>query len=75
MEAKIEAFEMWLYRRIMRISWKEMKNNAEVLKMIGLKNMELVMSIKKKKLAYYGHGRRHLLGLSLCRSAEACVLP
>ena len=27
--------------------------------MIGLKNTELVMSIKKKKLAYYGHVRRH----------------
>ena len=25
MEAKIEAFEMWSYCRIMRISWKEMK--------------------------------------------------
>ena len=41
MEAKIEAFEMWSYRRIMRISWKEMKGNAEVLNMIGLKNAEL----------------------------------
>ena len=59
MEAKIEAFEMWTYRRIMRISWKEMKSNAEVLKMICLKNTELVLSIKKKKLAYYGHVRRH----------------
>ena len=61
MEAKIEAFEMWSYRRIMRISWKEIKSNAEVLKMIGLKNTELVLSIKKKKLAYYGHvrTRRH----------------
>ena len=59
MEANIEAFEMWLYRRIMRISWKEIKSNAEVLKMIGLKNKELVLSIKKKKLAYYGHARRH----------------
>ena len=59
MEAKIEAFDVWSYRRIMRISWKEMKSNAEVLKMIGLKNMELVLSIKKKKLAYYGHVRRH----------------
>ena len=27
--------------------------------MIGLKNKELVLSIKKKKLAYYGHVRRH----------------
>ena len=59
MEAKIEAFEMWSYPRIIRISWKDMKNNAEVLKMIGLKNTELVLRIKKKKMAYYGHVRRH----------------
>ena len=38
MEAKIEAFEMWSYRRVMRISWKEMESNEEVLKVIGLKN-------------------------------------
>ena len=38
------------------------ESNAEVLKMIGLKNTELVLSIKKKKLAYYGHiGRHHYL--------------
>ena len=36
-----------------------MKSNAEVLKMIGLKNTELVLSMKKKKLVYYGHVRRH----------------
>ena len=36
-----------------------MKSNAEVLKMIGLKNTELVMSIKKKIQAYYGHVKRH----------------
>ena len=59
MEAKIEAFEMWSYSRMIRISWKEMKSNAEVLKMTGLKNTELFLSIKKKKLAYYGHVRRH----------------
>ena len=27
--------------------------------MTDLKNTELVLSIKKKKLAYYGHVRRH----------------
>ena len=59
MEAKIEAFEMCSYRRIMRISWKDVKSNAQILKMIGLKNTELVLSNKKKKLAYYGHVRRH----------------
>ena len=38
---------------------QEMKSNAEVLKTIGLKNTELVLSIKKKKMAYYGHIKRH----------------
>ena len=28
---KLEAFEMWLYRRMFRISWKEHKTNGEVL--------------------------------------------
>ena len=59
MEAKLEAFEMWSYRRTMKISWKEKKSNAEVLKMIGVKSTELVKTIKKKKLVYYGHTRRH----------------
>ena len=27
--------------------------------MIGLKNTKLVLSIKKKKLAYYGHVKKH----------------
>ena len=27
---KSEAFEMWLYRRMLRISWKEHKTNGEV---------------------------------------------
>ena len=58
MKTKIEAFEMLSYRRIIRISWKEMKSNAEVLQMIGLKNAERVLNIKKKKLAYYKHVRR-----------------
>ena len=58
MEAKLEAFEVWSHRRIMRISWKEMKSNGEVLRMIGLKITKLVLSIKKKKLVYYGHIRR-----------------
>ena len=28
---KLEALEMWLYRRMLRISWKEHKTNGEVL--------------------------------------------
>ena len=28
---QLEAFEMWLYRRMLRISWKEHKTNGEIL--------------------------------------------
>ena len=50
----LEAFEMWTYRRIMKISWNEYKSNKEVLNMINSKRM-LVDMIKRKKLAYFGH--------------------
>ncbi|XP_072402422.1 uncharacterized protein [Diabrotica undecimpunctata] len=32
---KVEAFEMWAYRRILRISWTEHVTNEEVLRRIG----------------------------------------
>ena len=51
---KLEAFEMWCYRRILRISWTEHKTNKEVLCMLNIKR-QLVYTIKKKKLTYFGH--------------------
>ena len=59
MEAKIEAFEMWTYRRILRISWKEKTSNKVVLQTMNLEETELLKSIKRKKLSYFGHTRRH----------------
>ncbi|GFR88354.1 endonuclease-reverse transcriptase [Elysia marginata] len=59
LERNIEALEMWLYRRMVRISWKEKKKNKEVLEEIGLKHTELLKTIKTRQLAYYGHIRRH----------------
>lgn len=32
---RLEAFEMWLLRRILRISWFEMKTNEDVLTLAG----------------------------------------
>ena len=50
---------MWTYRRVLKISWKAMKSNEEVLKMIGINCTELTRTVKRKKLTYYGHTRRH----------------
>ena len=59
MEKKIDALEMWLNRRITRTSWKHKKTNEEVLAKLGLRKTEMLNTIKSRKLAFYGHIRRH----------------
>ncbi|CAG9829543.1 unnamed protein product [Diabrotica balteata] len=54
---KVEAFEMWAYRLILRISWTEHVTNEEVLRRIS-KEREVGISIKKRKLEYLGHVMR-----------------
>ena len=41
---KIEAFEMWMWRRCLKISYTEHKTNVEVLETVGEKRM-----LKKEK--------------------------
>ncbi|XP_069354552.1 uncharacterized protein [Maniola hyperantus] len=55
---KIEAFEMWTYRRMLRISWTAKVSNAEVLARMQ-KKTELVKTIKQRKISYLGHILRH----------------
>jgi hypothetical protein len=45
MEDKINAFEMWLYRRIGHISWKEKTTNKTVLEKLGMKH-DLLKEVK-----------------------------
>ena len=51
---KLQAFEMWCYRRMLRISWMERKTNIEILQEIG-KEYEVINTIKARKLQYLGH--------------------
>ena len=51
---KPEAFEMWIYRRMMRISWTKHKSNEEIQEMTNSKR-SLIVTIKKRKLQYFGH--------------------
>ena len=46
---KLEAFEMWLYGRMLRISWKEHKTNGEVLHKMKAKRA-LLNTIKKENV-------------------------
>ena len=51
---RLEAFEMWSYRRMMRISWTKHKTNEEVLRMANVKR-SLITIITKRKCQYFGH--------------------
>lgn len=50
----IEAFEMWTYRRILKIPWTDRITNEVVLNRMG-HNRQLLSSIKRRKLEYLGH--------------------
>ena len=51
---KLEDFEMWLYRRMLRIPWKEHNTNGEVSHKMKTKRL-LLNTIKKRKCQYFGH--------------------
>ena len=51
---KLEAFEMWIYTRMMSISWTEHKSNENVLEMT-ISKRSLITTIKKRKLQYFRH--------------------
>jgi len=52
---RINAFEQWCYRRMLRISWKDIVPNTEVLKRVGEKEQQFFRKIVQQKLAYAGH--------------------
>ena len=63
-EKKINAFEMWCYRRLLRVSWRDHRTNEWVLEQLST-DMTLLSQMKKRKLAFFGHVSRHA-GLEQC---------
>ena len=57
---RIEVFEMWLLRRILKIKWTERISNNEVLKRLN-KDREILTTIKRRKAAYLGHIMRNTI--------------
>ena len=58
MENKINAFEMWIFRKVAKIKWSDRISNEEVCKKLNLEK-SLLNDIKKRKLCYFGHIKRH----------------
>ena len=53
-EERIDAFEMHLYRRMLRLSWIQKITNEEVLRRMD-KRKELMNAVMQRKTLYFGH--------------------
>lgn len=70
---RIEAFEMWCYRKMLKIEWSTHTSNEEVLRLMG-RDRNLLNIVKQRKLEYFGHIIRgpkyHLLWLIIYSKIE-----
>ena len=57
-DKKIEAAEMWFYRRLLQIKWTERRTNDSILKELGIQKC-LLTTINKRKMKYIGHPARN----------------
>jgi len=51
---RLEAFEMWVWRRMEKISWQDMKTNEGVLQLVQEKR-SLMDVIWRRKKHWIGH--------------------
>ena len=60
LEKKIEACEMWIWRRMLRVAWTEKRTNEHILEEIGhlRGDMTLRQRAARQKLMYFGHVMR-----------------
>ena len=51
---RIDAFEMWCWRRFLRVPWAARRSNQSIMKEIN-PGISLEGMILKQKLQYFGH--------------------
>ena len=54
MEIKLQATEMWFYRRMMKISWVDHVTNEEVSRSAGTER-KIMKTIRKRQMEFLGH--------------------
>lgn len=57
-QRRVEAFEMWCYRRMLRIPWTSHTTNIEVLNRME-KQTEIINTVRQRKAGYFGHIMRN----------------
>ena len=57
-ENKINAFEMWIFRKVANVKWSDRVTNEDVCVKLNMER-KLLETIKTRKLRYFGHIKRH----------------
>ena len=58
---RIEALEMWCWRKMLEVSWREHRTNKSILEELAVER-ELMAKVVKLKLQYFGHVARGSAG-------------
>uniref|UniRef100_A0A8D9A4P5 Craniofacial development protein 2 n=1 Tax=Cacopsylla melanoneura TaxID=428564 RepID=A0A8D9A4P5_9HEMI len=58
LSARIQSFENWCYRRMLKVSWVERVRNTEILRRMGKVRFEWLNTIRERKLRFAGHVMR-----------------
>ena len=67
-ERRLEADEMWCYRRMLWISWTEKRTNKSILNELQTRR-ELLAQIIKRKTPLFGHACRN----NKCNLLKTCI--
>ncbi|GFS05224.1 endonuclease-reverse transcriptase [Elysia marginata] len=71
-QKKIQTFEMWCYRRLLKVPWTEKKTNREIIQMADV-DERLLQQLIKRKPRYAGHIMRGSSGPLLQLSLEGKI--
>ncbi|KAI5752717.1 hypothetical protein M8J77_019728 [Diaphorina citri] len=55
---RIQSFENWCYRRMLKVSWIDKVRNTEILRRMGKSRFEWLNTIRDRKLRFAGHVMR-----------------
>ena len=58
---RIDAFELWCWRKLLRVPWTARRSNQSILKEIS-PGISLEGMMLKLKLQYFGHLKRRVIG-------------
>ena len=67
---RIDAFEMWCWRRLLRVPWPARRSNQSILKEIS-PGISLEGMMLKLKLPYFGHLMRRVDSLEKTKDSDA----